>query len=397
MSDDFAIQVDHVSKRFSLSTSRGGTLKHLVVDSFRRRPVKTFDALTDISFSLKQGKTLGIIGRNGAGKSTLLSIIAGTMSPTSGRVVSNGKISSLLELGAGFHPDLTGRENVYLYGAIMGVPKAVMRKRFDAIVWFAGIGDFIDQPVRFYSSGMYVRLGFSVAVQIDPDILLVDEVLAVGDGDFQQRCMERMKAFRLSGKTLVLISHDLGAIQAISDQIAILDHGRIVDIGEPSKMVELYQNVLSNTQLTVAKEEWGTREAILTKVELLGMDGQPTRAIGEDRIIRARVTYEASHRIETPVFGFNLEHLKYGNLFGSNTQLENYEIPFVEKGTGHVLFEIDASRLQKGCYQMSFSMHSSNHLVNYHRLEHALTFYVDTPPRVFDGLFVFDTRCRKLD
>lgn len=392
MTDDIAISVNHVTKDFSLSHASGGSLKHLVVDAFKRRENKTFRALSDVTFDVKRGETLGIVGRNGAGKSTLLSVIAGTISPTTGTVKTFGKISSLLELGAGFHPDLTGRENVYLYGSIMDIPKSVMKQRFDEIVDFAGIGDFIDQPVRFYSSGMYVRLGFSVAVQINPDILLVDEVLAVGDVDFQKRCIQRMNSFRQSGKTLLLISHDLNTIQSISDRIAFLNHGKIVDIGDPAQMIEKYRNsLLADMKDGPEKNEWGTREAILTGVELVDKDGAPVKTIGADRILRVAVHFKAMRRIETPVFGFNIESQHQGNVFGSNTQLEGFNIPFVPEGDGTICFEVDVSQLQRGGYKMSFSMHSSDHLVNYHRLEHVLPFYVEKPSRVFDGLVALKT------
>ena len=395
MRDGIAIDVSHVTKRFSLTTATGGSLKHLVVDAFRKTPRKTFQALTDVTFSVAKGETLGIIGRNGAGKSTLLSIIAGTMSPTEGTVETQGKISSLLELGAGFHPDLTGRENVFLYGSIMGIPRAVMQKRFDAIVDFAGIGEFIDQPVRFYSSGMYVRLGFAVAVQIDPDILLVDEVLAVGDADFQERCIERMNGFRQSGKTLLLISHDLGTIRAISDRIAILDHGSVVDIGSPGEMVEKYKNtIFAKETLDREQSEWGNRKAVLTKTEFLDKDFNPAGpGPCPDGILRVAVHFTSSCRLETPVFGFNLESMGAGNIFGSNTQLQHLVVPFVEKGDGRVIFEIDVSTLQRGRYQMSFSMHSSDHLVNYHRLEHVMPFHIDRPTGLFDGIVELKTKC----
>lgn len=392
MTEDTAIRIDHVTKEFCLAGSSGMSLKHLVVDAFRRRKKKTFTALSDVTFDVKRGETVGVVGRNGAGKSTLLSVIAGTIAPTSGHVETNGRVSSLLELGAGFHPDLTGRENIYLYGSIMNIPRAVMKKRFDSIVDFAGIGDFIDQPVRFYSSGMYVRLGFSVAVQIDPDILLVDEVLAVGDADFQKRCIQRMSSFRQAGKTLLLISHDLGTIQAISDRIALLDHGKIIDIGNPREMIDKYrQTVFSADNSGPGVNEWGTREATLTKVEFVDAEGRPASNVGSDRIIRVAVHFNAQHRIEKPVFGFNLEHREHGNIFGSNTQLENFDIPFVEKGDGMICFDVDASQLQRGGYLMSFSMHSYDHKVNYHRLEHVLPFYIEKPPRVFDGLVALKT------
>lgn len=393
MRDDLAIQVDHVWKQFPLTAAGGGSLKHLIVDTFRRKPRKVFTALSDVNFDVRKGETLGIIGRNGAGKSTLLSVISNTMAPTRGAVHTNGRISSLLELGAGFHPDLTGRENVFLYGSIMNIPQSVMKERFDEIVEFSGIGEFIDQPVRFYSSGMYVRLGFSVAVQIDPDILLVDEVLAVGDVDFQKRCIERMTEFRKSGKTLLLISHDLGTIMSISDRIAILDHGTIVDIGEPGMMVEKYRSsIFAQAVGPVDMAEWGTKEVVLKKMELVNADGAPIDVVGDDRIIRVAIHYEAMRRIETPVFGFSIWRNEFGNIFGSNTQLEGFEIPYIDKGDGCITLELDASQFQSGIYSMSFSVHSSDHSINYHRLEHALSVFIREPPRVFDGVATFKTR-----
>lgn len=388
MKEGIAISIDHVTKRFPLAALGSSSLKHLVLDAFRRRKAKTFQALTDVNLEVRKGESLGIIGRNGAGKSTLLSIIAGTVSPTEGRVESDGKISSLLELGAGFHPDLTGRENVFLYGAIMGIPRSEMRRRFDDIVDFAGIGEFIDQPVRFYSSGMYVRLGFSVAVQIDPDILLVDEVLAVGDVDFQRRCLQRMNEFRKSGKTLILISHDLGAIQSISDRIAILDHGTIVNVGGPVDMVDAYHGSLlaEATGGASGATEWGSREALITHAAMVDPSGAPTKKLPDDGIVRIEVDFTSSIRIENPVFGFGIAHAEKGTVFGSNTQLERFAIPEIDGRGGRVRFEIDASSLQAGNYRISLSLHSSDHQVNYHRLDNAITFFIDKVRRGFDGI-----------
>lgn len=395
MNPGAAISIEHVTKRFPLSALGSSSLKHLVIDAFRRRRAKVFQALTDVNLEVRQGESLGIIGSNGAGKSTLLSIIAGTITPTEGRVRARGKISSLLELGAGFHPDLTGRENVFLYGAIMGIPRAEMRRRFDDIVDFAGIGEFIDQPVRFYSSGMYVRLGFSVAVQIDPDILLVDEVLAVGDADFQRRCLKRMNEFRHSGKTLVLISHDLGAIQSISDRIAILDHGTIVNVGGPLDMVDAYHGRMLAEAAggAAAATEWGTREALIARVAMTDASGAPARRLPGDRIIRISLDYTASRKIAAPVFGFGVATPERGVVFGSNTQIEGVAVPEIAPPGGHVSFEIDASALQAGNYTMSFSLHSSDHQTNYHRLENALSFYIDKACRGFEGVAALPVKC----
>ena len=195
------------------------------------------------------------------------------MKPSSGDVRVAGKVSSLLELGAGFHPDLTGRDNVYLYGAIMGLPRSLMRERFEAVVDFADIRHFIDQPVKHYSSGMYVRLGFAVAVEADPDILLIDEVLAVGDAAFRRKCIQRMNEFKERRKTMVLVSHDLDTIRLLSDRIVFLDEGRILGDGEPGEIVRRYEAFARQKDAGGLQREWGTREVVITKVEFLNEAG----------------------------------------------------------------------------------------------------------------------------
>lgn len=384
MSDDITIDVRNVTKRFKLTGGAGSTLKRVVIDRLKRGKAHTFTALEDVSFSVKRGETLGLIGSNGAGKSTLLSIIAGTMHPTSGTVTTRGVVSSLLELGAGFHPDLTGRENVYLYGSIMNIPRSIMRKRFDSIVDFSGIGEFIDQPVRFYSSGMYVRLGFSVAVQVDPDILLIDEVLAVGDADFQKRCLDKMDEFRKLGKTLLIISHDLGTIRSISDRIAYLDHGHIMGIGSPDDQITTYQTATMRDTCTVSAREWGTQEARITGLKLISREGKEIRKpASSDPKILVQISYQADHRIEKPVFGFSISDKDGHLIFGSNTQIAGFPIPYIE-GTGNLILEIDAENLHSGGYVLSFSLHSDDHRINYHRLEDALVVVYDCGGH-FDG------------
>lgn len=386
-----AILVDRVCKQFRLSAG-ARSLKTAVLDLVRRRPPRLFTALNDVSFGVQRGETLGLIGANGAGKSTLLAIIAGTMSPSSGQVRTHGVVSSLLELGAGFHPDLTGRENVYLYGAIMGIPRETMRRRFDAIVEFAGLAEFIDQPVRFYSSGMYVRLGFAVAVQVDPDILLIDEVLAVGDADFQQRCLDKMAEFRALGKSMLIISHDMHTIRAVSDRIVFLDHGQVKGIGAPTELVAQYQAHALGERTRGRRREWGTGEALLTGVALVGPDGAPRAAVGPDRRVFARIEYRADRRIEQPTFGFSIADADGRLVFGSNTELDGAN-PVEIEGTGHVTVEIDTGILQAGDYLFSFALHSRDHKVNYHRLEHVLPFHLDKT-REFDGVVTLPSRWR---
>ena len=192
--------------------------------------------------AIASGQTFGLVGSNGSGKSTLLKTMARILSPDSGSIVTNGKVTALLELGAGFHPELSGRDNVYLNGSILGLSQKEIDSKFDEIVDFAGLEQFIDQPVKNYSSGMYVRLGFAVAINVDPDILMVDEVLAVGDEEFQTRCMEKFDEFAQAGKTIILVSHALGTVRDMCDQVAWLSHGRILEVGDPDEVIDKYQS-----------------------------------------------------------------------------------------------------------------------------------------------------------
>lgn len=392
-----AIEVSHVTKRFRLSG--GGSLKTALVDRIRGRKPATFTALEDVDFTVRRGETLGLIGRNGAGKSTLLSIIARTLTPTAGHVRTVGTVSSLLELGAGFHPDLTGRENVLLYGAIMGIPQATMRRRFDAIVEFSGLADFIDQPVRFYSSGMYVRLGFAVAVQVDPDILLVDEVLAVGDAEFQAKCLDKMEEFRRAGKSMILISHDLSTIRRVSDRIAYLSHGKLVGLGTPDALASQYEQDTRRddrrdetsellARLSARHRDWGNRDAVFTETAFVDSD---TGTAIPDIILRAtgptlklRLAWNATRHIDDLVVGFSLEDLASGRcVFGTNTNLSNVPLPSRE-GPGALTVTLDISSLQKGDYAVSFALHSADLQREFHRLDSRLLLHV-VPEKPFGG------------
>ena len=380
-----AISLEGVGKRFRLKADHGRTLKGAVMDLFRRNRVsRDHWALRDIAFQVARGETLGIIGANGAGKSTLLSLLAGTKEPTLGTVVTEGTISSLLELGAGFHPDLTGRENVFLAGAIMGLPHRVMQERFDAIVDFAGIGRYIDQPVKHYSSGMYVRLGFAVAVEVDPDILLIDEVLAVGDSSFQRKCIDKMGAFRESGKTMLIISHDLPTIQSISDRILLLEEGQLLGIGDPEDQVAAYESLTRQKNAKAVAREWGTGEVKLTHVTLLDDLGQETDRFDWNASLNARIHYAAEQRIEQPVFGFSIATEQGATVYGNNTQLEGLSIPYIE-GEGAVTLRIPHVMLAQGTYLLSFSVHSQDHKRNYHRLDNRYPIGVESA-REFDGI-----------
>ncbi len=384
-----AIEVNGITKTFRLSAS-AGSLKTRLIDLIKKNRGDTFTALDNVTFSVKRGETLGLIGANGAGKSTLLSIIAGTMYPTRGTVKCSGSISSLLELGAGFHPDLTGRENVLLYGAIMGIPRETMLKKFDNIVDFSGLEKFIDQPVRFYSSGMYVRLGFAVAVQVDPDILLIDEVLAVGDSDFQRKCLDKMNEFRRKGKSMLIISHDMHTIKSISDRIAYLDHGRLKGIGDPDSIAARYGADSLYGKTASIRREWGTGEARLTGIKILGEDGAGCGTATRGRVLAVRISWEAANRIDTPTFGFSISDDSGRTIFGSNTEIDGADIPFIQ-GQGTVTLYVDTSSLASGNYMLSFSLHSRDHKINYHRLDNHTPVCLDDETH-FDGICRLPTK-----
>ncbi|HMV43211.1 MAG TPA: ABC transporter ATP-binding protein, partial [Leptospiraceae bacterium] len=239
------IEVKNLTKVYKLYDKPIDRLKE-VLHPFRKRFHKDFFALNDISFNVYKGETIGIIGKNGSGKSTLLKIITGVLTPTSGEVVVKGRISSLLELGAGFNPELTGLENVFFYGTINGMPRSFMESNLEKILSFADIGDFIHQPVKTYSSGMFVRLAFAVAIQIDPDILIVDEALAVGDIFFQQKCFKRMEELRDRGTTILFVSHDMGSIRNFCSRVILLKNSVVELIDEPTKVIYEYYRVDTN-------------------------------------------------------------------------------------------------------------------------------------------------------
>ncbi len=383
MAERPVIEVEHVSKHYRLT---GGTqsLKAAALDLLRRgRNVRTLRALDDVNFSVRRGETLGIIGANGAGKSTLLALLTGTIQPTSGTIRTEGQISSLLELGAGFHPDLSGRENVFLYGAIMGLSRKQMQERFDAIVKFAELEDFIDQPVKHYSSGMYVRLGFAVAVEVNPEILLIDEVLAVGDSTFQKKCLDKMKDFREQQKTMLIISHDLQTIQKVSDRILLLDHGKVLWLGDPETIVASYQGLTRKRHAEVYQREWGTGEVRITGVTFKDSNGEETDVFQWGGRLDATVSYRAEERIENAVFGFAISDSNGRIVHGSNTQVEAFTVPVLD-GEGSVTLHLEDIPMAAGNYMFSFSVHSADHKRNYHRLDNCFPIAIESS-KSFEG------------
>lgn len=372
-----SIEVKNVGKKFFLKHAGRHTIKAAAMGLLRRRKTREdFWALKDISFDVEAGKTVGIIGANGAGKSTLLGILAGTMRPTEGSATVRGRVSSLLELGAGFHPDLTGAENVYLNGSILGLSRREIRSKFDEIVGFAELEQFIDAPVKHYSSGMYVRLGFAVAVEVDPDVLLIDEVMAVGDEAFKRKCLARIARFKREGKTLLVVSHDLDTITEISDTVLLLDSGRIVNVGEPGQVVDQYKSLGFFKAGEVVVREWGTKEAVITAVRFMGRGGGRIERLRSGEPLLVEIDYLAERRIEDPIFGFSVTKSDGALCCGSNTIIDGYPVPFIE-GEGTVRLRFDSLPLVQGKYYFSFSMHARDHKTNYHRMDNWFSLWVD--------------------
>ncbi|HUC04031.1 MAG TPA: ABC transporter ATP-binding protein, partial [Acidimicrobiales bacterium] len=249
-----AVDIRSISKRFRLTTGKYNSVKERVIHASRTSH-EDFWALKDVSFSVNEGETVGILGRNGSGKSTLLKCVCGVLQPTAGQVVVRGKLAGLLELGAGFQQDLTGRENIYLNGSLLGMTKREVDRVFDDIVEFSELEEFIDGPVKFYSSGMYVRLGFAVAVNVDPDVLLVDEVLAVGDERFQRKCIDRVRQFQREGRTIMLVTHSPDQVRSICDRAVVLSHGELVTDCNPGEAVRIFRESLLEEQDTLSVGE----------------------------------------------------------------------------------------------------------------------------------------------
>jgi ABC-2 type transport system ATP-binding protein len=383
-----AIEVEDVSKRFRLYHERNQSLKATIMRRGRAKYDELW-ALKDVSLKIPKDTTFGLIGENGSGKSTLLKCMARILRPDSGRISLAGKVSALLELGAGFHPELSGRENVYLNGSILGLGKKEIDRKFDEIVDFAGIERFIDTPVKNYSSGMYVRLGFSVAINVDPDILLVDEVLAVGDEQFQRRCAEKFADLKAAGKTIVIVSHSLGAVRSMCDQIAWLEHGSLRRIGPASEVIDEYLGDVSNEREegVGVGSRWGSGEGRIEDIELLDAQARPVTKVRTGDAVTLRFHYRTSQLIPQPVFGMAIHTLEGIHVTGPNTR-EAGCVPEHIDGSGTVDLVISPLLLLPGTYDVSAALvdHSALHIFDFrHR---ALRFDVDpgTPHETYGGV-----------
>jgi len=408
-----AIELQSVTKLYRRYAHRRkfATLKSaLVSGSLARdlRPEETFTAVGGVSFSVPAGSAFGIIGRNGSGKSTLLKLIAGITKPTSGEVHVNGRISALIELGAGFHPEISGRENVFINGVMLGLTKREISERFDEIVEFAELEPFIDAPVKTYSSGMYMRLGFAVAVHVEPEILIVDEVLAVGDEGFSLKCLDKFSEFKRRGKTILIVTHGLGTVQQFCDEAVWLDRGTVQGRGDPRRVVHMYLSdvAAAEEELLSAEDKkrvdetmpdaesadqetddtptdgeppadmfrasegrWGSGDATITDVTVEGDDG-PTHLFqsGDRMTVRMRVT--TAEPLDDFVFGISIFNAEGICCYGTNTDIEEFE-PDTMAGEGEVRMAIERLDLVEGTYKLDVAIHTrEGRPYDYHRLLH---------------------------
>jgi ABC-2 type transport system ATP-binding protein len=371
-----AITVENVSKMFRLYHEKNQAVKATVMRG-RRARYEEFWALRDVSFEVEHGSTFGLVGENGSGKSTLLKCMANILRPDQGRIAVTGRVSALLELGAGFHPELSGRENVYLNGAILGLSKRQLNERFDDIVDFAGLDQFIDMPVKNYSSGMYIRLGFSVAINVDPDVLLIDEILAVGDAEFQQKCAERFGRLRESGKTIVIVSHALETIRNFCDHAVLLHHGVMTSAGEAGKVVDDYlDNVHGRGGSAGDGTRYGSGEARIERVELLDHEGNSSTRLKTGESATLRMHYSTPEPVEKPVFGVAIRSVDGILVTGPNTR-DCKATPDKIDGHGYIDMQIERLLLLPGTYDITVSIWDFMVSRPFDALERVIRFDVD--------------------
>ncbi len=386
-----AVSVEDVWKYFRLYHDKNQYLKTTLLQG-RRARYEEFWALKGVSFDIPHGSTFGIIGSNGSGKSTLLKCLAGILTPDKGSITSDGRVVALLELGAGFHPDLSGRENIYLNGAILGMTNAEITRRLDDIVDFSGLGQFIDTPVKNYSSGMTVRLGFAVATSVDPEILIIDEVLAVGDASFQQRCFERIESFRQDGRTIILVSHGLAHVTQLCDQVAWIEKGELKAVGPSLEVVSDYTGTSYNAQPKAEGEigeRWGSGEADITKVELLDQDGKTRTAYESGKPFNIRISFDAHVPIKDAVIGVRLTDLHGHPVWGTNTRRRGFNIPHIF-GPGAISFDIPELPLLEGTYELTVALSDISEVHAFDHWERKVRFNVHQYQGFDEGIVALD-------
>lgn len=369
-----AIEVEHLYKTFRIPHEKKTTIFETLAGAFKPPNYETFHALKDINFTVEEGEALGIIGENGSGKSTLLKIIANILRPSSGKVTALKRLTPFLELGVGFQSDLTAAENIKIYATIMGMQKREINDKLEDIIEFAGLEKFRDTKLKNFSSGMQVRLAFSTAIQTDPEILLMDEVLAVGDMEFQQKCLDVLSQYRKDGVTIVFVSHDLGSVRRFCDRTLLLNKGEQIVLGETGDVIDRYvygggseasssgdSNDLDTDESDVdsagKNSRWGDKTIEITGVEFHDKFGNKGSRFNSSDPMTIRIFYNAHAKVSDPVFGIALYSENGENLFGTNTELKNIEIGTLE-GKGHVDLMIERIPMITGRFLLTVAVHT---------------------------------------
>ena len=358
---DHAIQVDHASKQFRLYKERRRSLKEVVLTrSFGNWD--DFWALQDVSFEIPKGQSVGVIGHNGSGKSTLLKLLTGIIDPDAGSVDVRGRVSSLLELAAGFQPEYTGRENVFLYGGLLGLSRRAVARKFDEILEFSELGSFIEYPVKTYSSGMYMRLGFSVAVHLDPEVLLIDEVLTVGDASFQRKCFRHLTRLKKAGKTIVLVSHDLDPVGRFCERAIWLDQGRVMVDGPSELAIQSYleESASRASRRSAARDSEGAREAAdhaldITAVHFRDRQGRETRAVRSGQPLEVEIEYEAYRQLDN--IAFNVTVFRSDGIRCVDTPSNTRTLYSLAPGPGVARLHFPGCSLHSGAYQVTIAVY----------------------------------------
>jgi len=398
-----AIEVRGVTKSFRIYDEKLQSAKERII-RIGRNPYHEFKALHDVSFDVAEGETFALMGHNGSGKSTLLKCLAGTLRPTAGTIRIRGRVAALLELGSGFHPELTGRENIYLNGSILGLPKGQVDKVFDDIVGFAETGEFIDTQVKHYSSGMAARLGFAVAINVEPDILLVDEVLAVGDEAFQRKCLDRIRQFQREGRTILVVSHAADLVRQMAARAAVLDHGELLTVAEPGSAIRVFRDSLARRGIALPDadaEEATAAEAGTADGAANGSGPNPMRDLnkqielaqvhleypGDDDFLEpgqplaVHVGYRSRRRMDDVVFALELHDQDGFRLLGVNTDVAEQPVEAVD-GAGEVVFRFAEVPLLDGLYTISLGIHTLDGGTEFDHLEGQHAFSVMNPTRI---------------
>lgn len=384
--DDIAIKVNNVSKSFKLPHERHSSVKNMLFSMLkgRKRTYEKQKVLNDISFNIKKGEFFGIVGRNGSGKSTLLKLLAGIYSPDYGSITINGKLTPFIELGVGFNPELTGRENIFLNGALLGFSRIEMEDMYDEIVKFAELEKFMDQQLKNYSSGMQVRLAFSIAIRANTEILLLDEVLAVGDANFQQKCLNYFKQLKREKKTVILVSHDMNTVRNYCTNALLLSDGKIVKIDKPSSIVNEYDRINidylesndTNSQSKNSLIAFGNGDAEIVGVETK-KENKQSNWFGPNDNIKVGIKFLAKKDLKSPVIGMTLTDSQGLCVFATNTiQKKNVRTGLIKKGSlRQVVFEIDAG-ITDGEYSISCAVANEDRTISFARIEDAHRFSV---------------------